>query len=455
MMTITPSSTAESPLRRAVARIWHTLRSSRLFIVALAVVSVGGLLALIIPQQPATVNTPGAFVVWVSDLSPLFRQQYELFNNSGLFAIFHSYGFWIPAALLMWMSLLALADLLPATRSRLAASPQQGFPEHPNSSITQGTLRLAAPKDSGRATEALPALQDFTATLRSDGYAVSATDTSVTASRARVGWIWPIALYVGILMVLFGVTLQTIWGDSVVGLVTENGGSTPFIGHTISSMKFVPVASADNTVSQGMIQFQFDNESSESWSIRRWHYRDGWWIMPPQPQPLAKITFSNQNTTEHVTLVFEDISKPLEFSYSPSQTALVVQFAATDGHSDYRIFSRDTDGTQIESAEQTGATFQLPTAGINGKVDLQNRVFLHAVRLPGLIFWVLGVLALVLAASLRLFFTPVIITIAVVVKGRGSRLDVMVEALCAPGGTEKIADKMFTDNSIREESNAQ
>ncbi len=194
---MTPSlPAANSPVNRTILRFRQILQSPKLFGALIAILLIDGILALVIPQQPAAVNTPSAFVVWVSNLPPLFRQGYESFNRVGLFAIFHSLWFWLPAALAMWMSLLALAEAIPAgwvrLRSPLPAAPMP--PPHPRSVIHQKTIRLAAPKDSGVATASAPALETLTHILRHANFKVAINGLTVMATRQRWGWTRPVAL---------------------------------------------------------------------------------------------------------------------------------------------------------------------------------------------------------------------------------------------------------------------
>ncbi len=451
-MTSSPPATI-SPVNRTISRLRQILQSPKLFGALVAVLLIDGLLALVIPQQPAAVNTPGAFVVWVSNLPPLFRQGYEYFNRLGLFAIFRSLWFWLPAALITWMSLLELAEVIPAARIRLRpphpAAPIP--PPHPHGAVYQKTIRLAAPKDSGEATVSAPMLAALANTLRKTGFKVAQDGAIVVATRRQWGWLRPIALTLGVVLLITGIALQTIFGDTAQILLTEHSAPATFIGHTFSAAEFLPHSGANQQLVGGTVQLQLDDGTPQAWSLNRWQLIDGWWLLPPKPRPTAKITFNNKDTSETLTRTFDTVDKPLIFTYTPQKQTLELRYTA-DG---YQLSTQDADTGKTEIAVRNGETFSLPQLGVSGTVIITNRFLLQAYRLPGLLPMALGALMLLFGGIQFLRPAPVTVWLNVVVKGRGSRIDATIETLGSAASAEKIAAELLTLQPSSEKTNAE
>ncbi len=441
-----------SPVNRTISRLRQILQSPKLFGVLIAILLMDGILALVIPQQPAAVNTPGAFVVWVSNLPPLFRQGYEYLNRLGLFAIFRSLWFWLPASLVTWMSLLELAEVIPAALNRLRpAHPAAPMPPHPHSVTHQKTIRLAAPKDSGEATASAPALETLANALRKTGFKVAKIDEpTVLATRHPWGWARPIAPMLGVVLLIAGIALQTIFGDTAQILLTEHSAPTTFIGHTFSTAAFQPHSDANQRLAGGTIHLQLDGGAPEAWSLNRWQRVDGWWLLPPKLRPTAKITFNSKNTTETLTRTFDVVDAPLIFTYAPQKQTLELRYTA-DG---YQLATRNTDTGEMEIAARDGEAFSLPQLGVTGTVSITNRFLLQAYRLPGLIPVTLGVLLLLLGGIQFLRPAPVTVQLSAVVKGRGSRIDATIETLGSADAAEKLAAELLTLQPSSEETNA-
>lgn len=440
---MTSSSPATiSPVNRTISRLWQILQSPKLFGALVAILLIDGILALVIPQQPATVNTPGAFVVWVSNLPPLFRQGYEYLNQLELFTIFRSLWFWLPASLVTWMSLLELAEVIPAALKRLRwpHPATSTMPPHPHSVAHQKTIRLTAPKGSGEATATAPALETLANTLRKTGFKVAKIDeTTLLATRHPWGWARLIAPMLGVVLLIAGIALQTIFGDTAQMLLTEHSAPAMFIGHTFSVAEFQPHSDANQRLAGGTIHLQLDDGTPQTWSLNRWQRVDNWWLLPPKLRPTAKITFNSKNTSETLTRTFDAVDTPLTFTYAPQKQTLELRYTA-DG---YQLATQNTDTGKMEIAIRNGETFSLPQLGVSGTVSITNRFLLQAYRLPGLIPMVLGVLLLLLGGIQFLRPAPVTVQLSAVVKGRGSRIDATIETLGSAEAAEKIAAELF------------
>ncbi len=189
-------TTKESPQRstrwqRWTASVWVILRSPKLTGLLLAVIIVVILVGMLLPQQaaPAVDATP-----WIASLPQLVQLWAEPLYLLGFARIFHSLWFWLPVALLLLNSLVALADYAPGSWRRL----QQPIPpigwRHPLAQRTEQVVRLPKSPDIY-----LIGLQ--TSLAEQGFYLYQPTESEgrlVGAARRRWAWLGPVAIYVGL-----------------------------------------------------------------------------------------------------------------------------------------------------------------------------------------------------------------------------------------------------------------
>lgn len=427
MTTVSPT-----PRFKIVARIWKILQQPKLFGALMLILAIEGVLALIIPQRPEPITEPGQFVVWVSSLPPFLQQGYQFFDGLRLFSLLHSLWVWLPAAGLMLISFVSLADILPATLQRMHSTADNLLP-HPLEKTAARQLRIAAPQNPGEATAVSPAMDALHDALAAAKFTmVRHTDTELLAVRRRQAWFAPVLVFGGIILLIIGLAVQTIWGDSQQVLPELGGAPTTFVGQRVQITGF----------SGNSLSLTIDGQPAE-WPFGQWQRWHGWWLAPPKAQPLAKITFTDGTTTENLTLVFDDISRPLIFTYAPRQQSLELRYAIVNGHGDYRLRVRDAQNTTLEAATQHGRDFSLPEAGITGTIEIQDKFLLQAYRLPGVVFLALGGLLLIFGAAWWFFGTPIIVRLIAVVKGRGSRVDMNIHTLTKQSAADTIAKALF------------
>jgi len=261
--------TPNTRLSRIITQIWVVLRSPRIIFDLAFILILESLVAWGIPQKPVNFNTPADFVVWVSNLSPFFQQNFQWIDALGLFRIFQSAWFWFPASLFSLTSLIALADIAPATWQRFRQT-QNTIP-HPLSHRYTESIRLDAPQDAGQATDTAPTMTALNATLTANDYRLhlSPDNNTITASRHRWRWSRPVLLLIGGLLLLFGSVIQTIWGNSDQASLVENSLPMPFINHQISLSDFQPV-SANEKLSGGVLTISMEDNRIVTWQLGRW-----------------------------------------------------------------------------------------------------------------------------------------------------------------------------------------
>ncbi|MFQ5577732.1 MAG: cytochrome c biogenesis protein ResB, partial [Anaerolineae bacterium] len=193
---------------------WAILRLPEMFAASLAATAVALTLARAIPQQPAEFSTPGEFVIWVSNLPPFFQQTFQPLNGLGLFKIYHTPWFWFPVAWLTLTGLISLADQLPAAWQRLRPAAGAVRLPHPWSRSRRQTIRLAAPQHASEGTSVEAPLAALQAKLVANGYRIVPSQPGQTVTAGRRVWRWsgPALQVTGILLVLAGVVVQSLWG---------------------------------------------------------------------------------------------------------------------------------------------------------------------------------------------------------------------------------------------------
>lgn len=433
MTTAPPATRFET-----IARVWKALQHPKLFGALILILAVEGVLALVIPQRPEPITEPGQFVVWVSSLPPFLQQGYQFFDGLRLFSLFHSLWVWLPAAALMLISLIALADFLPATLQRMRPTTAPTRP-HPAGKTATRQLRIAAPQNPGKATATAPTMDALRDMLAAAKFTIARrTDTELLAVRHPWAWLAPALALGGVVLLIVALAVQTIWGNSRQVLLATGGAPATFIGQTVQISGFSPDAGG-----RGTLSVIADGQPAE-WQMGRWQRRRGWWVAPPKAQPLAKITFNDGDTTENLTLVFDDISRPLVFSYAPRGQSLELRYITANGRGDYRLSVRDAQNTPIESAVQRGQSFSLPQAGITGEISIQDRFLLRAYRLPGVLPGALGALLVLFGAVGWIFGAPAIVRLTAVTKGRGSRVDAFIETQGNRHPADALANTLFS-----------
>ncbi len=433
------STAPSAPRFETIARLWKILQHPKLFGVLILVLAIEGGLALVIPQRPEPITEPGQFVVWVSSLPPFLQQGYQLFDGLRLFSLSHSLWVWLPAAALMLISLIALADLLPAIWQRVHPTTAALLPYPPEKTVTR-QLRIAAPQNPGKATATAPTMDVLRDALAAAKFTVvQRTDTELLAVRQPWAWFAPVLALGGIILLIAGLAIQTIWGNTQQILLAAGGAPATFIGQTVQITGFSPQTDG------GALTVSADGQPAE-WQLERWQRRHGWWLAPPEARPLAKITFNDGNTTENLTLVFDDITRPLIFTYAPRRQSLELRYIVANGHGDYRLRVRDTQNTTLETAVQHGQDFSLPETGITGQIIIQDKFLLRAYRLPGVVPLALGALLILLGGAGWFFGAPAIVRLTAVTKGRGSRVDASIHMVANAPTANALADILSTHN---------
>lgn len=410
--------------------LWLALRSPEMLAGSMLAVAAVVALGAIIPQQPANFSTPADFVVWLSDLPQFYRQAFQFFNLSGLFTIYHTAWFWLPAAWLVLVCLIALADYAPATLIRLKKPGADFFPElypHPLSYQRRVTLRLTAPQNAAESTvaDSDATLAELQQNLSRAGFAVARPgEPGVAAARHRWRWLAPVLLPAGCLLLIAGVIAQTVGGQTeTVLLSAQSPRPVAFIGAAIRLASFTPFTSSGGNLLGGQLALATAGDKPVLARLHQPGRLNGWWLIPTKLQPAVEISFGDQAEAEKMAMVIPDIAQPIHFAYPDKNLLFELRYQVAPPH--YRLALTNAPGRRLVLQKDGG--FSVPGAGLTGRILIEDKVLLKAYKIPGLAFFLLGGLSL-LAGSVMLFSTaPALVTLRAITKGRGSKIEALIE----------------------------
>lgn len=410
--------------------LWLTLRSPEMLAGSLFALAVAVALGAIIPQQPVHFSTPADFVVWLSDLPQFYRQAFQFFNLSGLFTVYRTVWFWLPAAGLVLVSLIVLADYVPATLVRLKKPGADFFPElhpHPLSHQRRVTLRLIAPQNAAESTvaDSGATLAQLQQNLGRAGFTVAHRgEQDVVAARHRWRWLAPVLLPAGILLLMAGVVAQTIWGQAeTVLLSAQSARPINFIGAPIRLVSFTPITAFTGNLLGGELALATAAGDPVLARLHQPARLNGWWLIPTKLQPMAQISFADQAEAEKMAMAIPDIARPIYFAYPDKNLLFELRYQVTPPH--YRLVLTGAPGRQ--PVTRVDGSFSVPGAGLTGRILIEDKILLKAYKIPGLLFFLAGGLSL-LAVSVMLFLpAPAIVTLRIITKGRGSKIESLIE----------------------------
>ncbi|MDM8531769.1 cytochrome c biogenesis protein ResB [Anaerolineales bacterium HSG25] len=171
--------------------LWRGLRSPKLTIGALVVLSVTVVWGFFIPQQldhAPHLNT----VLWRSNLPQLLQPWGDFLFSIGLAHIFQTLWFWFPVGTLFINSLIALADYTPKAWQRWQSSSPSIEWQHPLATRSIKTMPIR--KNINWDTLKKP--------LNEQGFITHQNDKEDRLSATKYGWAWLIVsvIYMGLIM---------------------------------------------------------------------------------------------------------------------------------------------------------------------------------------------------------------------------------------------------------------
>jgi hypothetical protein len=205
-------------------RVWLVWRSPKTTGALLVSVMLVLLTGWMLPQQAEPVVTA---VAWRNSLPAWLQPAGETLFALGLAQVFHSLWFWLPVALLLLNSLLALADNTPGAWRRLKHTCPPLTWQHPLARRIEQSMRLPGQPDDF--------LQRLKMRLQAQGFLlytpVETEQRLIGAARRRWAWLSITAFYTGVigLIAAFLITYYTA--------VTDHFTLLPFMPRSVLLLK--------------------------------------------------------------------------------------------------------------------------------------------------------------------------------------------------------------------------
>ena len=410
-----------------VASIWYALRHPRTTGLLLVVLIMVTLLGVFIPQQTGAV--PPARTDWVSSLPGWLQPTGDILFLFGLAQIFQSLWFWLPVALLLLHSLVALADYAPGSWRRLSRLAPPLDWQHPLACRVENSARLPGLPDDF--------IDNLKQRLQKDGFTIYAPVESkqrfVGAARRRWAWLGVTAFYLGLIGVIGGflITHYTLATDRFTLLPLRPHSSSLFKGDFIL---------ADAPTSPGASQVIYTPSGEEqfpqplTWRLFWPILWQNTFILPVAVEPILIVEMRDAANmpvklfplqedlppVERLSMPLTDPSAPLYFTIPAADLAVQVLADPTAGEV-FNVQARRGVATPLVNANvPAGQVFQIDK--YTGTLRVSHSLTVVARRDPAWPLYFLSGLLILAGLILTFVWPPILVWLIPEVKGLGGQL---------------------------------
>lgn len=432
-----PSEYKPTPMQTNIVNIWHRGRDPRIGIILGIILSLLIVLLLVLPQETGFVSLSQvtAEASWLAALpnwlKPLGSTLYQLRFSR----ILQSGWFWIPAAGLLFHSLLAFADYGRYARRRwLYRVPGLSW-QYPFTLRAEASVRLPyTPED---------ALRECQGWLEQQGFmcheAKKTAQRVIGATRWRWAWWGRPLLYAGVSLLLFAFAGTSLFmtRERIVPSMLEIERSRLLAGQ-------VEVIEVDPNQGVGEINFS-PNGTSEQRSLiwqQAWpSFFAGSLIFVREVEPLLTVEIRDAagvplelvplqqrltTETEIVVPLEEAIDSPVLFSTRSSPLAF--QIASVDGNTPNQFNVQVQYGDEATPLRDLQVTLGeiIEIEGLSGTITLNYEMLVLLYRDPFLVLYPLA-FVLIIIGIITLWRPPSQVWLIPEIKGRGGQLYAVIE----------------------------
>lgn len=194
----------KAQINNRLSSLWHFLVSFKLTGWLLAILILVFILGRLIPQQAIPVGGDTAGQAWIATLPPLIQLWGEPLLWLGFSHLFQSAWVWLPLALLLLNSLVALAEHTPGSWQRLKSAVPPLDWQHPLAQRTEQSTRLPEAPEKF--------LDTFKVSLQQKGFYLyesnPRTERLLGAAQRRWVWLAPTWLYSGLILFIIALLLS-------------------------------------------------------------------------------------------------------------------------------------------------------------------------------------------------------------------------------------------------------
>jgi len=442
------------------SRLWYILRNFKttagLLILLAFVVAMGFLL----PQQQVTI-TPNttAQTVWLNNLPVWVQPMGEVLYILGFAQVFYTPWFWIPVALLLLNSLIAMADYLPGCWRRMRDATPSVKWQHPLARRVEYSVRLSHFPDNFTGL--------FKIRFGQQGFSLHASSSEqqrvTVASQRRWGWLGIPLIYLGLLTLVFALLL------TFFSLKTEHltlsplqprsvnllGGQLDLMGTDsdagVSQLTFTPDDSGVDqlllwrhyqpSLMKDMIVFPTDGESIITVEISD---RTGGLIeLDPLPENLVP--------TEHLQVMLDESADDSIYFTIPSMD-IAVQVLPDTASDAFNVQIRRADQAELidNVLVASGQGFEID--GMTAMLTLDHSIKVMVRRDMGLPLYILA-MALIGGGAILTLLRPAVVWLIPEVKGMGGQLYGVMESFSSEKKMIQFLELLLTiDNTFDDEN---
>ncbi len=438
-------------LHQSATMIWSRFRSPRFTVGLVIVLLIVLFLGWLIPRSPLSADAP----TWTATLPQWLQPWGELLYFLGFARLFHSVWFWAPAALLLFNSLIALADYGPGSWARLGKTVPPVEWQHPVACRDERVVRLPQSPDSF-----LERVQDNLAGRDFFIYQPGeAEQRPVGAAKRRWAWLGLIGLYVGLLLLIvaFLISRYFLMTERLVLFPLEPESSYLLGGE-------LELAGASSEPATSRVTF-LAGETGQSPSNLTWRlYRPalfrGVLVWPIASEPTLTVEVRDEadsllkllpvqeelSPAERLNFPLDEAGTPLYFLISSSKLAVQISPNPDSNEESYNVqVRRSSEETLLEnSVVQAGETLEIEDLSMT--LSRHHNLTVVAYSDPALILYGISLLLVLIGAFFTLLRPPVQVWLIPEVKGIGGQLYGIIEKFgSTKAETEALVELLSRD----------
>ncbi|MBN1994998.1 MAG: cytochrome c biogenesis protein ResB [Anaerolineae bacterium] len=441
-------------LQRFLTLVWYTLRSPRTTITLLIILALVLVLGLTIPPQPMTAVEAGA--IWIANLPPWLQPGGETLFLLGFSRIFQSLWFWLPAALLLLNSLIALADYLPGTWSRLGKTTPPLVWQHPLAHRVEHSIRLPSLPD-----EFLETLKERLQKKGFSLYQPAAEEQRVTGTgRWRWAWLGLVAVYLGLIGLIGAFVITSATAQ------TERFTLKPGLPWSLSLVKGQFVLPLVEGATAGSIHVEYIQPGDRlaqrlPWRLYQPTLLHNTLLLPIAIEPVLTVEVRDAtNTPFELEPLQPGLAPGKQLNFSPHSdmpfiipvAALAVQISpAAPSSNVYKVQVRRESGEVLEESitTQTGQAFEI--GGFPAMISRQHNLTVVARHDPAWPLYLAAAILILGGAGLTWGRPPLVVWLVPEVKGMGGQLYGVMEKLGRKQGMSQFLEELLTPEMPSEE----
>ncbi len=450
-------------IQKVLASVWYSLRSPKTTAVLFLALGVVFLLWLLIPQQP-TPDTP--VDAWIAALSPTVQPLGEALYFLQFSRILQSVWFWLPVALLLLNSLVALADYTRPSWLRATRHPANIINwQHPLATRIERSTRLPASPD-----EYLNTLKDslIEKKISITTPATDNDDRTVSANRRCWSWLAVVAFYVGVIVLIAAFVL------GYYSFRTETRTLWPFKAQQSQLFRgALELHQVDAAAGRATVIIDPADAEQPSWAIFLRPYQptffNGLVILPTAIEPVITIeAHDSAGEQRRLMPVQADLSPDTRLTLPPTQDGEPIYFLIPSADLAFQITpltEEDEPGYNVQvrrGAEtspsenfmvQMGDTFDVDDLSVS--LTQNHNIRFVARRDWGLPLYLLSAIVILVSIAVMIFLPPWQLWLVPDVKGRGGQLYGVVEKFGSAKDADQFLEALFTtempvDNRVTE-----